>query len=244
MITFIDTATTLAALVDAHPSLARELEQRGLDYCCGGRRSLAESCAEAGLDPKRTADELLAAITSVEPAPWTSFGAVELIDHLVATHHAYLWAEMPRLSALAEKVDGVHAARHPELADIRRCWEEIRADMEPHLMKEERVLFPMARELAASHAAAGGTPSFHCGTLRNPISVMLSEHDRMGELLALMRRLTDTYRAPADGCASYTALFDGLMQFEMDTHLHVHKENNVLFPLIVRLEAESAAGVC
>ena len=242
MITFIDTATTLAALVDQHPSLARELERRGLDYCCGGRRSLADSCAAAGLDPKATADELLATITSVEPAPWTSFGAAELIDHLLETHHRYLWDEMPRLSALVEKVAGVHGGRHPELADIRQCWDEIRADMEPHLMKEERVLFPMTRELAASHATAGGeAPAFHCGTLRNPISVMLSEHDRMGELLARMRRLTDGYQAPADGCASYTALFAALMQFEMDTHLHVHKENNVLFPLVVRLEAEAAA---
>ncbi len=240
----IDPSTTLAALVDAHPSLARELERRGLDYCCGGRRSLADSCTELGLDTEATATELAACITSVEPAPWTSFDAAELIDHVLSTHHRYLWDEMPRLSALVEKVDVVHGGRHPELADIHRCWDEMRADMEPHLMKEERVLFPLARELAASHATPDGTaPAFHCGSLRNPISVMLSEHDRIGDLLAQMRRLTDGYRAPADGCASYAALFSGLMQFEMDTHLHVHKENNVLFPLIVRLEAE-AAGRC
>ena len=99
-------------------------------------------------------------------------------------------------------------------------------------MKEERVLFPMIRELAA----ATEMPDFHCGTLRNPISVMLGEHDRAGELLAQLRSLTSDYTPPADGCASYGALFDGLKRLEADTHLHVHKENNLLFPAVVAME--------
>ena len=159
-------------------------------------------------------------------------GLVQLVDHLESTHHEYLWAEMPRLSALADKVVAVHGERHPELAAINDCYSTIRADLEPHLTKEERVLFPMIRELATASTAA----SFHCGSLRNPISVMLSEHDTVGELLRQLRQLTDGYQPPADGCESYQALFAGLEQLEADTHLHIHKENNLLFPAVVQVE--------
>ena len=104
-------------------------------------------------------------------------GAADLVDHLEATHHRYLWDELPRLSALVAKVVSVHGERHPELHAIAACYEEARADLEPHLAKEEQVLFPMIRELAT----AASLPSFHCGTLRNPISVMLREHDAVGD---------------------------------------------------------------
>ena len=100
-------------------------------------------------------------------------------------------------------------------------------------MKEERVLFPMIRELADTTE----TPGFHCGTLRNPIAVMSSEHDRAGELLARLRSLTDAYTVPDDGCASYQLLYAGLAELEADTHLHVHKENNLLFPKAIAAEA-------
>ena len=131
----------------------------------------------------------------------------------------------------------VHGGRHPELAEVAACFAEVRADLEPHLVKEERVLFPMVRELAASTSS----PEFHCGTLRNPISVMLAEHDAVGALLARLRMMTGSYTPPADGCATYVACFAALAEIEADTHLHIHKENNVLFPLVVRLEAELAA---
>ena len=160
-----------------------------------------------------------------------------LVDHLEATHHRYLWDEMPRVTALVDKIVSVHGARHPELAEVASCFAQVRADLEPHMLKEERMLFPMIRELAAST----GMPSFHCGSLRNPISVMLSEHDAVGDLLAKLSRLTDGYTPPADGCASYVACFAAMAELEADTHLHIHKENNVLFPMVVRLETERAA---
>ena len=143
------------------------------------------------------------------------------------------------MSALVDKIVAVHGVRHPELVEVALCFSQVHADLEPHLLKEERVLFPMIRELATS----SGIPAFHCGSLRNPISVMLSEHDAVGDLLAKLRRLTDGYTTPTDGCASYVACFAALAEIEADTHLHIHKENNVLFPLVVRLEAERATTV-
>ena len=165
--------------------------------------------------------------------------ADELVGHLESTHHRYLWEEMPRVSALVEKIVSVHGDRHPELVEIASCFAQVRADLEPHMLKEERMLFPMIRELAAST----DLPAFQCGSLRNPISVMLSEHDAVGDLLAKLRRLTDGYTPPADGCGSYVACFAAMADLEADTHLHIHKENNVLFPMVVQLEAERGAMV-
>lgn len=232
------TDQTLAAIVDANPDATRILERHQLDYCCGGQRTLEQACADQGLDPAAVRAELDAA-PPVDAGAWTTMDPTTLVDHLEATHHRYLHDELPRLAALARKVEGVHGDRHPELRRVTTAFTELQADLEPHLLKEERVLFPMVRELAQATTA----PSFHCGSLANPIRMMLLEHDRAGELLAELRDLTDGYRPPADGCASYQALYRALEELEADTHLHVHKENNVLFPAVVALEDALAARV-
>ena len=231
----IDPTTTLAALVIERPELAATLESLGLDYCCGGKQTLTAAMSAADLDHDPTL-ELIAATPAIENQhEWA--GIDGLVDHLETTHHVYLRQALPRLTALADKVAGVHGERHPELNDVAVLVHELRADLEPHLMKEEQVLFPMIRELAGATTA----PSFHCGTLTNPIGVMLAEHDRVGELLSQLRRKTDSYEVPDDGCASYQALYRGLAELESDTHLHVHEENNLLFPAVVEAERSLAA---
>jgi regulator of cell morphogenesis and NO signaling len=234
--TLLTDSASLADIIRAAPGSERTLEAFGLDYCCGGSRSLVDACHGLDLDPSTVLDAI--ASLDAQPAPdWASMTPGPLVDHLEASHHAYLHAEMPRLSALAEKVAAVHGARHPELIEIQQAYETIRADLEPHLAREERMLFPMIRELAS----ATSPPQFHCGSLQNPISVMLRDHNVVGDLLETLRRLTHGYETPADGCTSYQALFEGLAELETDTHLHVHKENNVLFPAVVALEATLAA---
>ena len=233
----IDVSMTLADAVDAFPQLTREFERRGLDYCCGGARTLGEACVAVGVDPEATVAELAAVAATSESAEWTTMSADVLVDHLEATHHRCLWDEMPRVTALIDKIVSVHGDRHPELVEVASCFAQVRADLEPHMLKEERMLFPMIRELATST----GMPSFHCGSLRNPISVMLSEHDAVGNLLSRLHHLTDGYTPPPDGCASYVACFAAMAELEADTHLHIHKETNVLFPMVVQLESERAA---
>ena len=227
---------SLAEVVSALPDSTRVLESFGLDYCCGGHRSLGDACSDAGIG----SGVVLDALADIEPGPepdWPSMGLVELVDHIENTHHAYLHSELGRLDALAEKVTGVHGARHREVIEVEAVYGELHADLEPHLMKEERVLFPMIRALVTSSDA----PSSHCGSVRNPISVMMLEHDRAGELLELLSAMTDRYQAPEDGCASYRALYDGLARLESDTHLHIYKENNLLFPTVIALEAGGIA---
>jgi regulator of cell morphogenesis and NO signaling len=154
MVKTIDPAMTLGDLVNAHPQLAREFEIRGLDCCCGGQQSLADACASRGLDAVATSHELAATVTVDDAGTWGTLSASELVDHLESTHHRYLWEELPRLSALVAKIVGVHGERHPELGDVAACYEQVRADLEPHLLNEERVLFPMIR-VSISHPQMG-----------------------------------------------------------------------------------------
>jgi regulator of cell morphogenesis and NO signaling len=226
----IDVDRTLADLVSERPARARVFERLGLDYCCKGRRSLADATADAGLDVGGVAAQL-ADVTDPSGTDVDQLGPVALVDHILDTHHRYLHEELPLIDALAAKVRDVHGARHPELEQVAALVAEIRADLEPHLRKEEMVLFPAIRQLAT------GPCDLPFGSVANPIAVMLREHDRAGGLLEQLREATDGYTPPEDGCTSYRTLYDRLAELERDTHRHVHLENNVLFPAVVALEA-------
>ena len=234
----LGTDMRLGAIVSAYPGLARHLERLELDYCCGGEMTLEDACQANDLDPDGVVIELSTHVSADDaPAPWASMEAGDLVDHIMSTHHRYLWDELPRLNALIDKVVGVHGERHPELAEVARCFAAIRADIEPHLVKEERVLFPAIVQLEDASTA----PTFGFGTIENPISTMLREHDDLGAMLRELRSSTSSYTPPADGCESYSALFAGLEQLEADTHLHVHKENNLLFPRVIELEEQRSS---
>jgi regulator of cell morphogenesis and NO signaling len=206
---------SLGDIVAANPSAARVFERHGIDYCCGGGRSLVEACADRGVDASVVGRELDALPTDDPPA-WAGLEPSALADHIVATHHAYLHQELPLLDALAGKVAAVHGRRHPELAEVARLVTLLRADLEPHLRTEEGVLFPAIR----------------AGVVALDLGDVLDEHGRAGELLAGLRAATAGYAVPADGCASYASLYERLRALEADTHEHVHKENNVLFPAV------------
>jgi regulator of cell morphogenesis and NO signaling len=222
-------ALTLAELVTVNPAAARVLDRFELDYCCRGHQTLPDACAALGLDAAAVAD----AVAAVEPAgdtSWTTLDATALADHIVETHHRYLWDELPLLDGLADKVQSVHAERHPELPEVRRLVRELVESLGPHLAEEEDVLFPAVRSLAAT----GATDAAHVTKL---LAAMDVEHDRAGALLARLRATTAAYAVPDDACASYRSLYERLEALELDTHLHVHKENHVLFPTIKRAVA-------
>ncbi len=226
----IDTSAdpTLAELVNARRGAARVLEHHQLDYCCGGARHLRAACAERGVDAQRVLREI-EALGPQPPPSWAHLGPADLADHIESTHHRHLHEELPRLSALAQRVAAVHGDRHPELALVEATFIELRADLEPHLRSEEELLFPMIRELAV----AGRHATDHDEPLARSIRVLRSEHDRAGELLSQLRSLSFAYAVPDDACASYRSLYEGLADLEVDTHLHVHKENDLLFTAAV-----------
>lgn len=219
---------TLGEIVAGNPAAAPVLEGVGLDYCCHGDRTLEDACASAGIDADDVRTQL-AGLAVGGDTTWATLDAPALADHIVATHHRYLDEEMPLLDALADKVLSAHGSRHAELAQVRWLVSALRADLEPHLLKEERILFP------AIHALGRGQRDFPFGSVANPIGMMGVEHERVGDLLADLRAATGGYAAPDDACASYQSLYERLAALELDTHLHIHKENNVLFPAAVAL---------
>lgn len=222
----IDLERTLGELVAERPARARVLERAGIDYCCHGHRRLVDAATDAGLDPHAVADAL-AVVTDTAGVEVDRLDPVSLVAHIVDTHHAYLHEELPLLDALAAKVRDVHGGRHPELVEVARLVHEIRLDLEPHLAKEETVLFPAIRD------AAAGRSDFPFGSITDPVRVMMVEHDRAGELLAELRAAAGDHAVPNDGCASYRSLYERLAHLEADTHRHIHLENNVLFPTVV-----------
>lgn len=239
--TAFDTQTTVAQFVTERPARARVFEQFGIDYCCGGRTPLSRACAEKGLD---VATVLRGLRASDEAAPgeserdFSKASMTELADHIVETHHVYLRRELPRLASMADKVVQAHSERHPELLALRETLGLLKNELESHMLKEEQILFPMIRQLESATVL----PDFHCGSVNGPIGVMEHEHDNAGDALARMRDLTGGYAPPGDACNTYRALLAGLAELEADTHRHIHKENNILFPKAVAAEAALRPG--
>jgi regulator of cell morphogenesis and NO signaling len=215
---------TLADLVVEDASRARILDRLGLDYCCGGTETLDHACARVGLSTEDVVAELDRTATVDENHNCDRMPPAALIRHLVDVHHAYLHAELPDLERLAQKVLDEHGGRHPELHEVCAHVGALRDDLEPHMLKEEQVLFPAILRLV------DGPAKFPFGSIANPIKMMGIEHDRAGEMLTSLRRATGGYAVPDDACASYRSLYERLTELEHDTHVHVLEENHLLFP--------------
>jgi regulator of cell morphogenesis and NO signaling len=233
---------TVGEVVAKSPALLRLFESARIDYCCGGKKTLAEVCAERNLDPQTflaTLDEAAAVIDGDTAIDASAMSLTELADHVERTHHAYLREEFPRLHMLTGRVAQVHGGDDPRLVEVRDTCLALAGEMANHMMKEENVLFPMIRQLDASDSL----PAFHCGSLANPIRQMELEHHGAGDALEKLRTLTDEYAPPTWACNTYRAMLDALAHLERDMHVHVHKEDNVLYPRALRREAELAKGV-
>jgi regulator of cell morphogenesis and NO signaling len=236
----ISVSDSVGALVRQRPDRARVFESLSIDYCCGGKLPLAEACAQSGVDPLQVVEQL----TAADMATAATDGHVDadmmsltaLADHIEQTHHAYLRTELPRLDQMTLKVLSVHGGKDPRLAQLREAFAALRDELMQHMMKEERILFPMVRQIEL----ADGPVFAHCGSIANPIRQMELEHGHAGDALLIMRQATDGYVPPPWACNTYRAMLDALAQLEKDLHQHIHKENNVLFPKAIAREAELA----
>ncbi|TWU25984.1 iron-sulfur cluster repair di-iron protein [Bythopirellula polymerisocia] len=235
----INLSSSIGSWVAQHPQTSRVFESLEIDYCCGGGKPLEQACLDRKLDPLQVLENIEQAINQFdEPTrDWLTTSLCELCDHIEQTHHAYLKSELPRLSGLIAKVVNAHAASHKELPKLQQVFAELRSELEPHMFKEEQVLFPAIRLLEQSKE----NPAFPFGTVANPIRMMEQEHDNAGDGLAQIRKLTLEYAAPDGACNTYRAMLDGLRELELNMHQHVHKENNILFPRAICLE-ESRVG--
>jgi len=233
------TETKVNKIALSNPQARHILEDAGIDYCCGGGKSLEEACLRANVPADEILRQLRLNAERVGPgeAQWTSAPLAELTKHIRERHHQYVRDAIPRLRALLAKIREKHGSNHRELGEIEKLFADVGREMLMHMQKEEQILFPFIDSL--ERAANGGqpveTPFFQ--TVKNPIYSMMKEHDSAGELMRQIRFSTNGYKAPADACTSYQAAYQGLDEFEKDLHLHVHLENNILFPRAVELEA-------
>jgi regulator of cell morphogenesis and NO signaling len=219
---------------------AQVFKKYGLDFCCGGKKTVKQACAEKGLDVTKIEQELQQAdkINSSRPIPYEEWSLDFLADYIVNTHHSYVKRTLPDIRAYAKKVMKVHGDLHPELLPIRQKVEEVNEELTAHLIKEERVLFPYIKELVTAKDNVQPLHAAHFGTIQNPINMMEMEHELVGRNLAEIRELSKNYLLPEYACASFKLLYRMLVEFEDDLFLHIHLENNILFPKALEMEKQ------
>jgi len=230
--------TTLKEIAVSSPAAARVLEEVGVDYCCGGNHSLEAGCAGTGVASEEILARLRASTEQARPedADWRSAPLAELTEHIRQKHHGYVRETIPRVSALLEKVKGKHGANHPEIALLEGLFQQLGREMIAHMQKEEIILFPYIERLEQSRNSGAALERPFFQSVRNPVQMMMNEHDAAGNLAKQIREACSNYAPPANACSSYQRLYGELRQFEADLHMHVHLENNILFPRAVELE--------
>jgi len=236
----VSTTRTVRELALEIPEATRIFEKLGIDYCCGGDKSLEEACAASHLSVEEVLDSLELAEQTArvkqKDRNWQAEPLAELVAHINGTHHKYTREEIARLGPLFDKVLSVHGKNHPELQHLRATFRGLAQELTMHMMKEEAVLFPyiVRMEEAVIQREPVLPPPF--GTVQNPVAMMMHEHDSAGEALRSMRQASTGYTPPGDACISYQTLYKALADFEKDLHQHIHLENNILFPRAIEME--------
>lgn len=215
-------------------------QKYGIDFCCKGNISVDEACSLHNLMTEDVMRELkiLFASDDAHPADYQSWSPAFLADYIEETHHRYIQEKTPIILGYLAKLSQKHGGRHPELLEINQLFSDSASELASHMQKEEQILFPRIRNLEAMN---GATPQNHLipsSILNAPIKIMMHEHENEGERFKKIETLTDHYQPPADACNTYKVTYALLREFENDLHLHIHLENNILFPKAAEMEKE------
>ncbi len=236
----MNTEKTVRELAVETPQATQVFEKFGIDYCCGGGRTLSAACADKGVlveeVQRAIATGIAAEVTRLAAQDWTKSELSALVDHITATHHVYVRQETVRIRQLLAKVAAKHGAKHPEVYRIQETFSALSAELTSHLMKEENILFPYIVQLEKATAAGLPKPRPMFGSVKSPIHMMELEHASAGEALRSLSEDSSNYTAPEDACATFQASYLALKAFEADLHQHIHLENNILFPKAIALE--------
>jgi regulator of cell morphogenesis and NO signaling len=233
---------TVAGLVAQNYRTAEVFKKHGIDFCCGGKKSITQACADKHVDTGVLAAEL----TAVQNKPadntqnYNTWDLTFLSDYIVNVHHAYINSNLPLITGFADKVARVHGHHNTETVTIYQLWKQIADELTVHMKKEELVLFPYIRNLEKRAKEQLKTvPEGPVTTAQNPIRVMEQEHEHVGNLMQQIRGLSNNFTPPVYACNTYKVLYAKLNEFEEDLYRHVHLENNILFPKALQLEKES-----
>lgn len=217
---------TLGNIVTNDFRTAEIFKNAGLDFCCGGKKSLELACHEKDLNVDLVVRQL-EKLNESPAAPGQNYNDWSLdflADYIVNSHHKYVLKTLPELIFYTQKIANVHGAHHPELLEVAQLFSQINAELLQHLKNEEEVLFPAIKDALKSNS-----PKIR-ETIHSEITRMNGEHEFAGGAMDKINLITNGYEVPADGCNTYLVTFKLLNQFEDDLHIHVHLENNILYP--------------
>ncbi|MCF8274204.1 MAG: iron-sulfur cluster repair di-iron protein [Flavobacteriaceae bacterium] len=227
---------TVAEVVAENIKTAHVFKKYGIDFCCGGGVTIDKACEKKNLDYFKLKEELL----NVDEAPkaynYNAWNLDFLIDHILNVHHAYVVETIPLILQYANRVAEVHGHHYSEVKEINKMFNEVANELTSHMKKEEMVLFPYIKSLLLheNENKPLNLPPF--GTVKNPIAMMESEHEAVGDIFKEIAKLSNNYTPPEDACNTFKALYAALDEFEQDLHQHIHLENNILHPKAKELE--------
>jgi len=231
---------TVGELVAKDYRKAQVFKKYGIDFCCGGKKSVKQVCAEKGISQDELEAELIALdeAEKARDAEYDKWDLSFLADYIVNMHHKYVREAIPALYEYTTKIARVHGSRHPELLEVVKHYTNVANELEAHMPKEERVLFPYIKQLEEAKKSGVKLEPAGFGSIQNPINMMEMEHESAGQNMEAIRNLTNDYEVPADACTTYRLMLDKLQEFESDLFQHIHLENNILFPKAIKLEKE------
>ncbi|WP_369048244.1 iron-sulfur cluster repair di-iron protein [Tenacibaculum sp. UWU-22] len=214
--------------------------QYGIDFCCRGNRTLEEVCEKNGIETSELVDSLerVLGTQSNQSIDYRSWPLDLLIDYIEKKHHRYVEEKTPVIKQFLDKLCKVHGERHPELFEVNELFTASAGELAQHMKKEELVLFPFIKQLVKAELTNTVVEAPGFGTVKNPIAMMMQEHDNEGVRFRKIAEITANYTPPADACNTYRVTFAMLEEFEQDLHLHIHLENNILFPAAEKLESK------
>ncbi|MBB6459117.1 iron-sulfur cluster repair di-iron protein [Flammeovirga kamogawensis] len=234
-----ETQNTVGSVVAKDLRFADVFKKNGIDFCCGGGATIEAACEGKNIDPKeilRQIEEMEATNSKVVGIDFNTFPLDLLVDYIEKTHHRYIRENVPLIIQYVDKVASVHGDRHPELVEVRDLFHGCATEITNHLAKEENILFPYIKQLVEADLSGSQISMAPFGSVKNPIAMMIEEHEGEGARFEKISTLTNNYTAPEDACMTYRVTFDKLKDFEEDLHNHVHLENNILFLRAAELE--------
>ena len=218
---------------------AEVFKKYGIDFCCGGKKSLKQVCEEKGLDVEVVEAELENLAQPASSAnDYNRWEPDFLADYIYNQHHLYYYNELPVLKGLITKVTQHHGDNHPELKYMYSLFRQLMHELDTHFLKEEKIVFPFIKALVLAKRAGNFETLESQASLTEPIKIMETEHEAAGDILAGMSKLSNNYTPPADACNSYQFLYKKLKDLDEDLHQHIHLENNILFPKALKLDKE------
>lgn len=237
---------TVAELVSDNYRTADVFRKHGIDFCCGGKKTIGQVCREKHINEEELEKEL----TEVQMQPvdmehdFKSWSPTFLVEYILQVHHKYVDRYLPIITSLSEKVARVHGKHYPETVEVYELWNQIAGELSMHMKKEELILFPYIRSLDKyDRREINQFPRSHFDTVKSPVRMMEQEHDEAGRILHRIQEITNNFTPPADACNTYRVLYAQLNDFQSDLHRHVHLENNILFPAVIELEKKLRTGI-